>query len=290
MDLYVKLQRNVDGHIGQVLRTLESNPRVAANTVVLFTSDHGEYGASHGLRGKGGGAYEEAIRVPLIVKDPRGELTSAIRRPRTQLTSSVDVAPLLLRIASGSDAWRTEPRYAHIAGRADLAAILANPRARGRPYVLHATDEIVTEFATELYAANAPLHVVAMRTAKAKFATYSNWSTEGIEPEPEGQERELYDYRTRAGRLELDNGAGASRLEGQLHRLLRARAARGAARPAAAPPGRRARAGPGELLPHGQESRARRSRREAAPRGRRTRAAEPVRDLGDALRGGRPRG
>jgi arylsulfatase A-like enzyme len=219
MDLYVKLQRNVDGHVGRVLRTLESNPRVAANTVVLFTSDHGEYGASHGLRGKGAGAYEEAIRVPLIVKDPRGALTSAIRRPRTQLTSSVDVAPLLLRIASGSDAWRSQQRHAHIADRADLAAILANPRARGRPYVLHATDEIVTEFATEPYAADAPLHVVALRTANAKFATYSNWSAEGIEPEVEGQERELYDYRTRSGRLELHNGAGVSRLEESLHRL-----------------------------------------------------------------------
>ena len=152
-----------------------------------------------------------------------------------------------------------------------------DPRARGRPYVLHATDEIVTEFATELYAADAPLHVVAMRTANAKFATYSNWSTEGIEPEQEGQERELYDYRTRSGRLELDNGAGTSRLEGQLNRLLRTRAARGAARPAAPPAGRRARAGPRELLPDGQESRARGGCREAATRGSRTRAAEPVR-------------
>ncbi|HSZ70485.1 MAG TPA: sulfatase-like hydrolase/transferase, partial [Solirubrobacteraceae bacterium] len=98
LDLYVKLQHAVDHQIGRVLRTLESRPEVAANTVVVFTSDHGEYGASHGLRGKGGGAYEEAIRVPLIVKDPRGALTSAIRRPRMQLTSSVDVAPLLLRI------------------------------------------------------------------------------------------------------------------------------------------------------------------------------------------------
>ena len=35
----------------------------------------------------------------------------------------------------------------------------------------------------------------------------------------EGQERELYDYSTRSGRLELDNGAGSSRLEGQLIRL-----------------------------------------------------------------------
>ncbi len=219
MDLYVKLQRNVDGHVGRVLATLESNPRVAANTIVVFTSDHGEYGASHGLRGKGGGAYEEAIRVPLIVKDPRRKLTAATGRPRTQLTSSVDVAPLLLSIASGSEEWRSQPRYAHIAGRADLTAILADPRARGRHYVLHATDEIVTEFATEPYAADAPLHVVALRTANAKFATYSNWGPEGTEPEGEGQERELYDYRTRAGRLELHNGAGSSRLEGQLNRL-----------------------------------------------------------------------
>ncbi len=44
LDLYVMLQRTVDGHIGRVLRTLESRPEVAANTVVLLTSDHGEYG------------------------------------------------------------------------------------------------------------------------------------------------------------------------------------------------------------------------------------------------------
>ncbi len=222
-DLYVKLQRTVDAHVGRVLRTLESRPEVAANTIVVFTSDHGEYGASHGLRGKGGGAYEEAVRVPLIVKDPRGALSTATSRPRTQLTSSVDVAPLLLSVASGSNAWRRERRYAHLAHRADLTAILANHRARGRPYVLHATDEIVTEFATELYAANAPLHVVALRTAAAKYATYSNWGENGIVPLREGQERELYDYRTPAGRMELHNVAaarrsGASRLEASLQR------------------------------------------------------------------------
>ena len=42
--------------------------------------------------------------------------------------------------------------------------------------MLHATDETVTEFAIEPYAADAPLHVVAMRTPQAKYATYSNWA------------------------------------------------------------------------------------------------------------------
>jgi arylsulfatase A-like enzyme len=218
LDLYAKLQREVDRHVGNVLRTLESQPHVAANTVVMFTSDHGEYGASHGLRGKGASAYEEAIRVPLIVKDPRGVLTSVPEQPRTQLSSSVDVAPLLLTIATGSNQWRREAHYSHIAGRLDLARILADPSAPGRPFVLHATDEIVTEFAIETYAAYAPLHVVAMRTPQAKFATYSHWPAEGIAPQSQAEEVELYDYSTHGGRLELENTAGHSPLEASMRR------------------------------------------------------------------------
>ncbi len=216
LDLYAKLQHTVDAHIGRVLKTLESRPEVAARTVIVFTSDHGEYGASHGLRGKGASAYEEGIRVPLIVKDPRGLLTREPERLRGQLTSSVDVAPLLLTIATGSEEWRSEPRYAHLAGRLDLAQILTDPDAPGRPFVLHATDETVTEYAIEPYAADAPLHVVALRTKKAKYATYSHWPGETITPLAEGEERELYDYSTRDGRLERRNMAGVSAIETSL--------------------------------------------------------------------------
>jgi arylsulfatase A-like enzyme len=198
------------------MRALQSRPEVAANTVIVFTSDHGEYGASHGLRGKGASAYEEGIRVPLLVKDPRGVLTSSPERVREQLTSSVDLAPLLLTIAGGSGDWRRDPHYSHLAGRLDLTGILADPAAPGRPYVLHATDETVTEFAIEPYAANAPLHVVALRTPQAKYATYSNWPAQGIGPISHEEERELYDYRTQSGRLELHNSAGQSALEEKL--------------------------------------------------------------------------
>jgi arylsulfatase A-like enzyme len=220
LDLYVKLQGDVDENIGRVLRTLHSQPEVAANTVIVFTSDHGEYGASHGLRGKGAAAYEEGIRVPLLVRDPRGALTRAHEHGRSQLTSSVDVAPLLLTIATGSNAWRSERHYAQIAGRLDLARILAQPSAPGRPYVLHATDEILTEFATEPYAADAPLHIAALRTDDAKYATYSNWRPGTIDVLERHQERELYDYRTQGGALELHNSAGRSARETELRALL----------------------------------------------------------------------
>jgi arylsulfatase A-like enzyme len=216
LNLYGKLQRTVDQHVGTVLDALASRPEIAANTVIVFTSDHGEYGGSHGLRGKGAGAYEEAIHVPLIVKDNRGVLTAAPESSRTQLTSSVDVAPLLLTLATGSNAWREQPRYEHLAKRADLAAMLTDSSAPGRPYVLHATDETVTEFAIEPYAADAPRHVIAMRTPEAKYATYSNWEPDGIGIVADGQERELYDFGDDSGRLELHNAVGQSELESSL--------------------------------------------------------------------------
>jgi arylsulfatase A-like enzyme len=225
LDLYLQLLGEVDNHIGAVLNTLSSRPDVAANTVILFTSDHGEYGASHGMRGKGGGAYEEAIRVPLIVRDLREKLTKASTQERGGLTSSVDVAPLLLDIATGSSAWRGDGHYSHIAARHDIAAMLADPGAPGRDYVLHATDETVTEFALEPYEASAPLHVVALRTPTAKYATYSNFVPGSLDAVKQGRETELYDYSNQQGRMELRNEAGSSplepALEAQLERAIR---------------------------------------------------------------------
>jgi hypothetical protein len=68
----------------------------------------------------------------------------------------------------------------------------------------------------ETYTANAPLHVIAIRTPEAKYATYSNWPQDGIAPSEQGQEAELYDYRTQNGRLEIENSAERSDLEDRL--------------------------------------------------------------------------
>jgi arylsulfatase A-like enzyme len=224
MNTYLLLQTYVDRQIGRVLAKLSSQPRVSGNTVIVFTSDHGEYGGSHGMRGKGASAYEEAIHVPLYVSDRRGLATASTGVPRTQLTSSVDIVALLLSIATGSDAWRAESSLAHLAGRADLAAICADAQAPGRPWVLHATDEDVTEFAGDLHDAEAPRHVVALRTAQGKLGLYSNWVQESIEVDPTGQEVECYDYSSSDGQAELANEAGASALEEELRAILEAEA------------------------------------------------------------------
>ena len=220
LDLYVKLQLEVDRHVGSVMRTLARRRHVMDNTIVVFTSDHGEYGASHGLRGKGAGMYEEGIKVPLIVSDRSGRLGAVPNTVRHQITSSVDFAPLLLTLGSGSESWRLDPRYGHLATRPDLARIVRDPAAPGRRYALHATDEVLTEFALLPYDASAPLHVKGIITSKAKYATYTHWPSDSARPLAAGEESELYDYTTHAGYHEIDNLAGRSQLEDPLRATL----------------------------------------------------------------------
>ena len=209
LDLYVKLQLEVDHHIASVLSALASRPHVMENTVVIFSADHGEYGGSHGLRGKGAGMYEEGIRVPLVVKDFTGNF-NLVPGERSQITSSVDIAPLLLSVASGSGSWRASPEYAHIADRPDLLALAQDPTKPGRQWALHATDEVLTEFAVLPYAADAPLHVAGIVTPSHKYATYSHWRGHSMETITGTQEAELYDYSTAGGVMEVDNLAGRS--------------------------------------------------------------------------------
>jgi uncharacterized sulfatase len=49
--------------------------------------------------------YEEAVNVPLIVVDPRERYAGDIDKVRHQLTSSVDVLPMLATIAHGTKEW-----------------------------------------------------------------------------------------------------------------------------------------------------------------------------------------
>jgi arylsulfatase A-like enzyme len=222
LDLYVKLQLAVDRQVGAVLETLMSRRDVAENTIVVFTSDHGEYGASHGLRGKGAGMYEEGINVPLIVSDLTGSLGAIPNTVRHQISSSVDVAPMLLTLATGSNAWRLDPRYAHLATRPDLATVLSDPAAPGRDHALHATDEVLTEYALLPHAAAAPLHVQGLITRDAKYATYAHWQHGTLEPTGHGEEAELYDFASRDGYRELDNLAGRSPKEERMRAALAA--------------------------------------------------------------------
>lgn len=100
VNFYAHLQGLVDEKIGRLLRALgdAGEPRsLRARTVIARISDHGEMGFFHGgLRQKMFNAYEETIRVPLVLSNPllfpRGAETEAP-------ASLIDLVPTLLGLA-----------------------------------------------------------------------------------------------------------------------------------------------------------------------------------------------
>jgi choline-sulfatase len=93
---YYQLHKNVDEQMMRVYQTL-LNSRFSRDTIVIFTSDHGDLLGSHGgLHQKWYTAYEEVIHVPLIISNPY-----LFPQPRSvdTLTSHVDLLPTLLGLA-----------------------------------------------------------------------------------------------------------------------------------------------------------------------------------------------
>ncbi len=70
------------------------------NTIVIWASDHGSFLGAHGLKGKWL-MYEESIRIPLIIRDPRRH---SVRRGRRvdQMALNIDLAPTMLDFAGVS--------------------------------------------------------------------------------------------------------------------------------------------------------------------------------------------
>lgn len=91
------------------------------NTVVILASDHGAFMGAHGLSGKWL-MYEESIRLPLIIADPR--LPASTRGRRTVMALNIDVAPTILAMAG-------VPVPAGMQGD-DLQPILRDPATPGR--------------------------------------------------------------------------------------------------------------------------------------------------------------
>ena len=96
---YWRMITGVDQALGRVLDALNERG-LAENTVVVFTSDNGFFLGERGLAGKWL-IYEESIRVPFIVYDPRAR-AAAQGEQRGEMILNVDLAPTLLDLAGSA--------------------------------------------------------------------------------------------------------------------------------------------------------------------------------------------
>lgn len=94
---YYALITGLDYTIGRIRNELK-RLGIDDNTVIIYTSDNGFFAGSKQLMGKAL-LYEESVRAPMIVYDPRIPVKKGIQIER-ELISHVDIAPTLLDLAN----------------------------------------------------------------------------------------------------------------------------------------------------------------------------------------------
>ncbi len=124
VNYYINCMIDVDRHIGTVLDALEESGQVE-NTVIIFTSDHGEMGGAHHLRQKGSVAFREIVNVPFVIVDPKR--TGGVRTEA--VGSHLDLVPTTLAYA-GLPERETQQRYPFIKGH-DLSSVVVDPKSDG---------------------------------------------------------------------------------------------------------------------------------------------------------------
>jgi len=99
LNFYAYLLTKIDGEIGRFIDVLYDDSRgnrMADDALVFRLADHGEMGMSHGgMRQKAFVAYEEALRIPMIISNPK-LFPQGIQS--MELATLVDVLPTLIDI------------------------------------------------------------------------------------------------------------------------------------------------------------------------------------------------
>ncbi|SED68884.1 sulfatase family protein [Ruania alba] len=108
---YLSMIAAMDHEVGRVLDAVAARER---ESVVAFTSDHGDMMGGHGLRLKGTFPYEELFRVPLIISAP--QITPGTRVDG--LTVNVELPGTLLDLAGVQrpEVWPDRPSVPSVAG------------------------------------------------------------------------------------------------------------------------------------------------------------------------------
>lgn len=171
----LRMLMSVEEGVGRMLAALERSNQLD-RTLVIFTSDHGYFYGEHGLSVERRLAYEETIRIPLLMRYP--PLIAAGSKP-AEMVLSIDLAPTLLELGGAA----TEAR---LHGRS-LVPLLRGARSNWRKSVL------IEYFSDKVFPRMLNMGYQAVRTERHKYIHYTQ--LEGMD--------ELYDLQ--ADPYELTN-------------------------------------------------------------------------------------
>jgi len=118
---YMGLVRQIDDHLARLFRFLEERG-LMETTLIVVTSDHGDYLGDHWL-GEKELFHEESVRIPLVLYDPDPAADATRGTADARLVEAIDLAPTFVEAAGGA------PPYHVLEGRSLLA--LTRPAGGG---------------------------------------------------------------------------------------------------------------------------------------------------------------
>jgi arylsulfatase A-like enzyme len=127
---YYGMINEVDDNLGRVFDYLRQSGQWD-NTLIVFTSDHGEYLGDHYMTGKGH-FHDPSLRIPCIVRDPNPDADPWRGRQTDTLVESIDLAPTILEALG-------EQVPSHVQGRS-LLPLLRGGEYQNKDAVFHEFD------------------------------------------------------------------------------------------------------------------------------------------------------
>ena len=138
---YMGLIKQCDDQLGRLLDHLEATGRMQ-DTMIVLTSDHGDYLGDHWL-GEKDLFHEASVKVPLIIYDPRDQADATRGTTCDALVESIDLAATFVEAAGG-------PVPDHILEGRSLMPWLCGETPTWRKYVISEYDYSATPHALEL--------------------------------------------------------------------------------------------------------------------------------------------
>ena len=189
--------RAVDRGVARLVSVLRETGELS-NTAIFFTSDNGFLQGEHRIPGQKAQSFEEAIRVPMIVRLGRDVLPEGHRIRRVdELASNIDLAPTILELAGvkpclGSDRCRT------MDGRSLVGALKGRSEGalRDRAILLTFTSGHRRNNAGEGCA------FAGLRTGRHSYTEYSSLPDPATDECRPAAENELYDLSADPAQLE----------------------------------------------------------------------------------------
>ena len=167
---YMGLVRQIDDHLARLFAVLERTGRMA-DTMIVVTSDHGDYLGDHWL-GEKELFHEASLRIPLIVYDPDPAADATRGTVERRLIESIDLAPTFVEAAGG------EPPRHVLEGRSLLPLIRGRTRPEWRDAVFSELDYGFRQARLDLGLGVDEARAFMVRTERWKYVHY-----EGFRPQ-----------------------------------------------------------------------------------------------------------